>query len=345
MGAEGSREGGAAGIGAGDVILNEPHRDAVASAISRVLSTEIAEITYAQIVDGLPLLQVFKDVHGHLICLDHPIHQHTQLKDNTLDTVRQIRNEFNPNILQFDIPLLSAFQAASPGSRAFGIRLIEIIAISVHQVAVLLYQNNSDLSTPGSALQLVHTRTPPKDDYDGSLWWRFNRDGPPATLFRHTWYRECAQYPHGAADVAGYWAENRGGAREGSSAGSDAVYLHPDRDEVTYRICLLTDAQKMALLDFLLDTSGTGSTCPLPIIPDETNMQRVDPEEPIEYTSVYRDQWERKMPPPLWMGDGRDSCVHNPLDFPTKMDQDDARSRLRSRGDRRGHDHDGDDDE
>lgn len=250
--------------------------------------------------------------------------------------------------------LLSAFQAASPGSRAFGIRLIEIIAISVHQVAVLLYQNNSDLSTPGSALQIVHTWTPPKDDYDGTLWWRFNRDGPPATLFGHRWYRNHAQYPHGAADMAGYWAENRvlGGvvlfkrkaeAREDSSTGSDAVYLHPDRNEVTYRICLLTDTQKKTLLDFLLDKPGTGSTCPLPIIPDETNRQRVDPEEPIRYTNVYRDQWERKMPPPYWMGDGRGSCVYNPLDFPTKMDQDEARSRFRSRGDRHGDDDDEDD--
>jgi hypothetical protein len=77
-------------------------------------------------------------------------------------------------------------------------------------------------------------------------------------------------------------------------------------------------------------------TCPLPIIPDETNTQRVDPEELIQYTGIYRDKWERKMLPPLWMGDGRGSCVYNPLDFPTKMDQDDVRSRFRSRGDWRG---------
>lgn len=225
----------------------------------------------------------------------------------------------------------------------------------MHQVAVLLYQNNPDLSTPGSALQEVHTWTPPKDDEDGSLWWRFNRDGPLATLFLHTWYRAHAQYPHGAADMAGYWAENRvlGGVvlfnREaGARDGSDEVYLHPDRQEVTYRICLLTDAQEKALLDFLLDPPGPRSSvaaeeivrCPLPIIPDETNTQRVDPEEPIGYTGVYRDQWERKMPPPLWMGDGRSSCVYDPLDFPTKRDQDEANQRFRSRGDRRGDDDD-----
>lgn len=229
---------------------------------------------------------------------------------------------------------------------------MEIIAVAVHQIAVLLYQNNPDLSTSGSALQAVHTWTPSQDDDDGSLWWRFNRDGPPATLFLHTWYRDHSQYPHGAADVAGYWAENRvlggvvlfdrgAGVWESAGAGSDAVYLHPDRQEITYRICLLTDAQKKALLEFLLGPPEI-NPCPLPIIPDETNTQRVDPEEPIGYTGVYRDQWERKMPPPLWMGDGRSSCVYNPLDFPTKRDQDDANQRFRSRGDRR---RDDDDDE
>lgn len=124
--------------------------------------------------------------------------------------------------------------------------------------------------------------------------------------------------------MAGYWAENRvlGGVvlfdrkaemMQSSTAGLDVVYIHPDREEVTYRICLLTDAQKKALLDFLLIVPGTGpmgptkgtDACPLPIIPDGTNVQRVDPEEPIRYTGIYRDQWERKMPPPEWLGDGR----------------------------------------
>lgn len=95
-------------------ILDEPHRDAVASAISRVLSAEIAETTYAQIVDGLPLLEVLKDVYGDLTCPDHPIHQHTQLKDSTLDIVRQFRDDLDPNILQFDVPV--SYQGFTPRS-------------------------------------------------------------------------------------------------------------------------------------------------------------------------------------------------------------------------------------
>lgn len=88
-------------------ILDEPHRNSVALAISRVLSTEIAEATYAQIVHGLPLLEVLKDVYGDLICPDHPIYQtqHTQLKDSALDTARRFRDKFDPNTLQFDVPV------------------------------------------------------------------------------------------------------------------------------------------------------------------------------------------------------------------------------------------------
>lgn len=86
-------------------ILGQHHHDAVASAISNILSTEIAETTYAQIVDCLPLPETLKDVYGELILPDHPIHQHTQLKKDTLDTVRRFRGEFDPDILQFDIPV------------------------------------------------------------------------------------------------------------------------------------------------------------------------------------------------------------------------------------------------
>lgn len=32
---------------------------------------------------------------------------------------------------------------------------------------------------------------------------------PPATIFVHRAYRSAEQYPRGAADVAGYWAEGR----------------------------------------------------------------------------------------------------------------------------------------
>lgn len=86
-------------------ILDEPHRDAVARAISRILSTEIAETTYAQIVDGLPLPEVLDDAYGNLRLPDHPAYQHIHLKPGTLDTVRRFREECDLQVLQFDNPV------------------------------------------------------------------------------------------------------------------------------------------------------------------------------------------------------------------------------------------------
>lgn len=36
------------------------------------------------------------------------------------------------------------------------------------------------------------------------------------------------------------------------------------------------------------------SICPLPLAADGANVERVDPEELISKTGVYRDRWERK---------------------------------------------------
>lgn len=218
------------------------------------------------------------------------------------------------------------------------------MARSVHQVAVILYKNNPDLSSStSSSVRDVHTWEPPKgaSDPDGQweLWWRFHPNGPPSTLFRHDWYINSENYPEGAADMAGFWAESRilGGVvsfdRAAQARGeSDAVYLHPDREDVTYRICLLTDVQKRALMDFLqAEEGGNQVPCPLPILLDGTNTQRVDPEEPIRETGVFRDAWDRVTPSPEWMGDGRSHCVWNSLDFPTKADHREAWSRWSTR--------------
>lgn len=221
------------------------------------------------------------------------------------------------------------------------------MARSVHQVAVILYNNNPDLSSStSSSVRDVHTWEPPKGASDPDdhwdVWWTFNPNGPPCTLFRHAWYTDVENYPEGAADMAGYWAESRiiGGvvlfARTAQARGEpDAVYLHPDRQEVTYRICLLTDAQIRTLMDFLQDEEGGDKVpSPLPILPDETNTQRVDPEEPIRVTGVFRDAWDRVTPPPEWMGDGRSHCMWDPLDFPTKADHQEASWRWSTRTDR-----------
>lgn len=70
--------------------------------MSNILNNEIAESTYAQIVDGLPLIDVVRDIHGDLLCDDHPIWAHTELSAGVLETTRRFRTTFDLGTLQFD---------------------------------------------------------------------------------------------------------------------------------------------------------------------------------------------------------------------------------------------------
>lgn len=75
-----------------------------------------------------------------------------------------------------------------------------MIATAIHQIAVNLYQLDLDL---GNHKDLV-TFTAPVDD---KVFYSLYPDGKLPTLFIHKQYRDLQQYPNGAADIVGYWAE------------------------------------------------------------------------------------------------------------------------------------------
>lgn len=75
-----------------------------------------------------------------------------------------------------------------------------MIAISIHQIAVYLYKLDLDL---GNHKDLVEWVAPAND----KVFRRFYSDGKLPTLFIHKQYRDIEQYPNGAADIVGYWAE------------------------------------------------------------------------------------------------------------------------------------------
>lgn len=94
---------------------------------------------------------------------------------------------------------------------------------------------------------------------------------------------------------------------------------------MTYRIWRLLDTQRKLLLDFLLsdnDINGQTNSAPnpFPILPDRNNLTRIDPEEPIHKTGIYRDLWERKHLSDR-SGDPRmHCCAFNTMDYPSEAD-------------------------
>ncbi|KAK4157367.1 hypothetical protein C8A00DRAFT_40212 [Chaetomidium leptoderma] len=276
--------------------LDGEHRQLLVGAITRILATELAEITYAQIIDGLPIGDVAYDARIQPYG-DHPIdHAHEELCPGMLEKAREFRGAFRPEILTFNSKLVHGYRACAPGSRGFKSRLIEMVAVAVHQIAAILFELDTSVHKDDGITEWA----PPKSD---PWYWKWHPGGPLPTLLHHDWYVDYDQYPRHTADMVGYWAEARilGGVvlfdrrnpEAEPSADPDAVYFHSDRQHVTYRIYQLLPEQLKTLLDFLI-ADEPPSESPLPILGDQNNRIRVDPEEPIQTTGIYRDLWERK---------------------------------------------------
>jgi hypothetical protein len=207
-----------------------------------------------------------------------------------------------------------------------------LVAVAVHQIAAILFELDLSVHKDDGITEW----TPPESD---EWYWRWYPDGPLPTLFHHSWYKDYDQYPRRVADMVGYWAEARilGGVvlfdrrnpEAEPQADPSAVYFHSDREDVTYRIYQLLPEQREALLDFLL-VDEPPSTSPLPILGDQDNRIRVDPEEPIQTTGIYRDLWERKELFPD-ASDARLRDVISQIDYATMEDFGAAQERAYER--------------
>jgi hypothetical protein len=93
--------------------LDGEHRQLLVRAITRVLSTSLAEMTYVQIIDGLQIGDVAYDSREEPYGA-HPIDDaHEELCPGMLDKAREFRAEFQPEILTFKSQVRSSehFQA------------------------------------------------------------------------------------------------------------------------------------------------------------------------------------------------------------------------------------------
>lgn len=96
--------------------------------------------------------------------------------------------------------LLRDFQDARPGTKEHILSLIELLARSCHEIAILIFQ--LDKGVHKHALYEAW-----RDAQDEDLL-KPGCKRPPCA-FSNTEYQFHEQYPNGIADVAGYWAESK----------------------------------------------------------------------------------------------------------------------------------------
>ncbi|KAF5024407.1 hypothetical protein F66182_3493 [Fusarium sp. NRRL 66182] len=270
-------------------ISSEHHQGVLGRAIESVLSTDLAQFTYAQIIDGLPIADVAWDRRLPGIMGEHIIDDHEALCPGALEKAREYYEEWSPKDLKFDLKTVEEYQNAKPKSKLFNIRLVELVAVSLHQIAALLFKVDHRLHQ-GDIDEVTNWKLP----ITGNMI-----DIPPGpTLFSHHAYLDHDVYPEGVADIVGYWAEDRilGGVTVFERRPKDPkslpnIYFHSCRQRQTIRVYQLRDEQQQALFDFL---TKDDLPCPLPILGDKQNRVRVDAPRAITHSHIYRDIWERK---------------------------------------------------
>lgn len=181
-------------------ILDAAHQAAFQRAVQNVLSTNIAETTFAQIADGLPLLSVaLNSPFGHH--LHASIVNHEELYPGALEKVTSFRNEFDCLDMELQVRVLQQYQSHPAGSKASKLPLVELIAVAIHRIAVLLFKAGNFLKERGLQ-DVIFCKT--------SGGWRQPTVVSHSTAFVLPGYADPSQYPEeGTAELPGYWAENQ----------------------------------------------------------------------------------------------------------------------------------------
>ncbi|OJD16932.1 hypothetical protein AJ78_02969 [Emergomyces pasteurianus Ep9510] len=202
--------------------------------------------TFAQVVDGCPTRDVYRDNFNEFRkSFQNNIHP----SNAALEAVESCRRNLNLGNTQINAKLAQAFQNTNPGSREFRLRLIEVLAVLCHGIAVHLYK-----AYDGG----FHQPEPPDpiiwhDELFPNMPPPPPRKALPAELY-HSSYGFWQQYPNGIADIVGYWVEHRlfGGVvlldRGETGFECKDIFIHPVG---RYMIFQLSEAQVRAYISFL----------------------------------------------------------------------------------------------
>ncbi|KAB8276399.1 hypothetical protein BDV30DRAFT_224422 [Aspergillus minisclerotigenes] len=254
--------------------LASEHLEAFTQALHKVISSQPTQRALAQVVDGIPTRtdsNGWEFVKASLKRKDDP-------SAESIQTVRAFQESFKVETLESSSDVAQAYQDTSVGSRNFKLRLLEMVAISFHNITPM----------PGQ----IRNRVPhPRE----------------STWFYHSDYLDHDQYPLGVPDVVGYWAEKHvfGGVVlfDRGETGNECrdAFIYPD-DE--YRIFKLSGDQLDQFASLGAKRGPTDqnndSVSPIPF-QAERYTRRIEPEEAMEM-HIYRHLYESR---PKAQDDGR----------------------------------------
>ncbi|KAK7416156.1 hypothetical protein QQX98_005353 [Neonectria punicea] len=120
--------------------LSESAGQTLERTVRNTLATNVAEFTYAQILDGLPTGSSFRNSRAFV--KDHPVHvmQHLGLCPGSLNRAREFRNQFDFAKLKFQFRPLIDFQPAAPDSEEYKLRLAELVVVACPQIGAYLFE-------------------------------------------------------------------------------------------------------------------------------------------------------------------------------------------------------------
>jgi len=83
-------------------MLDPEHCKTLSHALHNVLSTDLAEITYAQLIDDLPTTCIAWERRGIWLYKGHPLFIYRELCKGALERARTFRDGFDFAVLRFD---------------------------------------------------------------------------------------------------------------------------------------------------------------------------------------------------------------------------------------------------
>lgn len=176
-------------------VLDEAHQSIFQRAVQNVLSTDITEVTFTQIIEGLPLRSTALGA-GDAIEFHKYIINHETPDPDAVGKAKDFRRVFDPLSLEIQVDVLGRYQDLPAGSKASRMHLVELVAVAIHRIAVMLYKRGNSLGDKGLQGDRLCWNC-----VDEALFY--------STPFVLLEYADPAQYPEGVAELPGYWAEDQ----------------------------------------------------------------------------------------------------------------------------------------